>query len=173
MNEQSRKKITAQNHFNVLDLSLLLLALLAAVAIWQRTNLRFFFEGERVKSSYSVSFTVSAVRPDAVELLAADTPLYVRAGDTAHELGRLIDDATALPHTVLMPREDDAVEVLLPLENPALLVDLSGVLLCRGVLRDGALVLDNGLVLRPDMVLTVFTERAEMQISVHSITENV
>lgn len=173
MNEQSRKKMNAQNHFNILDLSILLLALLAAVAIWQRTNLRFFFEGDRVKGSYSVSFTVSGVRPDVGELLAADTVLYLRTDDTAQELGRLIDDAVALPHTVLMPREEGVTEVLLPLESPALLVDFSGALLCRGVLREGALVLDNGLVLRPDMEMTVFTERAEIQILISTITENV
>ena len=174
MNEQSHKKITPQNHLNLLDLALVLLALLSIVAIWQRSNLRFFFEGEREKSSYTVAFTVSAVRADTAELLQADTVLYVREGETAHELGRLAEDATVLPHTVLMPKGDGSVaEVLLQKDDPRALFDLNGSFTCRGVLRDGALVLEGGITLSPDMELSVFTSRGEMQIFVRSITENL
>ena len=174
MNEQPRKKIRPQNHLNVLDLALLLLALLAIIAVWQRNNLRFLFEGDRVKSSYTVTFTVSAVRADTADLLGVDTVLYVRDGNTAHELGRLTKDAEVLPHTVLMPRGDGGVaEVVLSPDDPQALFDLNGAFTCRGVPRDGALVLEGGLTLSPEMELSVFTSRGEMQIFVRSITENL
>ena len=174
MNEQAKKKITPQNHLNILDLALLLLALLAAVAIWQRGNLRFFFEGDRVKSSYSVSFTVSGVHPDTAALLSADTMLYVGEGHNVQELGRLTDDALVFSHTVLMPREDGtAAHVVLPAANPLAVVDLGATFTCRGVLRDGTLVLDSGLVLAPDAEIAAFTERGEIRICIQSITENV
>ena len=174
MNEQSRKKITPQNHFNALDLALLLLALLAAVAIWQRSNLRFFFEGDRVKSSYSVSFCVTAVRADTAELLTADTMLYACVGDEVYELGRLADNATVLPRTIwVMGTGGMAVEAVLPEGDSTALVNFNATFTCRGVLRDGALVLDNGLVLSPDAEILAFTERGEMRISIRTITENV
>ena len=173
MNEQSRKKITAHNHFNVIDLALLLLALLAVIAVWQRNNLRYFFEGDRVKSSYTVALTVSAVRADTAELLTADTMLYVREDGVVHELGRLVDDAVLLPHTVQMPRADGGVVEVLPADSPTALFDLSASFTCRGVLRDGSLVLDNGLVLHPEMELSAFTEHGEVHIFIRSITENV
>ena len=172
---EQRKKIVPQNHFNIIDLALLLLALLAAVAIWQRQNLAFLLEGDRVKASYSVTVSVSSVRRDAAELLTADTALYVKSGNDTKELGRLLDDALVLPRTVLMPRGDgeSAVEVLLPVGDEAELVDLHVTLICRGIIRDGALVLDNGVFLQPDMELRAFTDRGEWQISVLSIMENV
>ncbi|MBQ3064098.1 MAG: hypothetical protein IJC99_04780 [Clostridia bacterium] len=175
MNEQSRKKIAAKNHFHVLDLALLLLALFLIVGIWQRDNLRFLFEGERDKSSYSVSFSVSAVPPEAAALLTADTVLYTSTEEGNTELGRLLDDARVLPRTHLMPREDgeDVVEVFLPTGDLRALCDLTATFVCRGVLRDGVLVLDNGLLLRPDMELSAHTARGEVQIFVRAITENL
>ena len=172
MNDQMQKKVTAQNRLNVLDLALLLLALLAAIAVWQRHNLRFFFEGDRVKASYSVSLAVSAVRAEKAELLTADTVLYLRDGEDLYELGRLTADAEMLPCAVLMPRADGGVaEVILPTGHPSALFDLNATFTCRGVLRDGALVLDSGAILRPDMEIVLYTERGEMQASIRLITE--
>ncbi len=174
MNDQSQKKITSQNRLNILDLALLLLALLAVIAIWQRENLRFFFEGDRVKSSYSVSFTVSAVRDDTADLLTADTMVYLKTDGAVYELGRLSDDADRLPCAVLMPRADGGTaEVILPADDPAALFDLNATFVCRGILRDGALVLDSGVVLRPEMEMLLLTERGEMWAFIRSITENV
>lgn len=172
MNEQSKRKMIPRNYFSALDLALLLLAVLVAVAIWQRSNLRFLFEGDRVKASYSVTLSVNGVRPEVADLLSADTALFLKGENSTEELGRLVDDPLLLPRTVILPEAGDTA-VLLPPEDERSLVDINATLLCRGIVRDGALVLDSGAVLQPGAELAVFTEKGEVTVVILSVTENV
>ena len=166
MSEQENKKGRAARRISWLDIAVILLAILCVVAVWQRANLQFFFEGEHEQTSFSVVLLARAVPETAAEMLAKDTRVYQGGA----EVGVVTDGPSLLPCTVLLPGEngDAAVEVT----NPNGLVDLSVTLTCQGVLRDGGLVLSSGAVLLVGETADYQTEQGALSFTVMLITKN-
>ena len=157
----------------LLDVAVLLLVVLTLVATWQQSNLKYVFEGDHTPRSFSVSFEVVNVTQDALDGLQENTVLFVAAERGLLELGTLLDDPVTLPHVTQMAGDGKTPpqNVILPQGAGERYVDATGTLLCRGVLRDGSLMVgDIRLSVGEEIVVT--TERGKFHICVLSMSEN-
>ncbi len=157
----------------LLDVAVLFLALLTALAVWQQSNLAYIFEADHTPRSFAVSFEITNVRYTAIESLAAGTPVYVGTERGTVELGALLDAPAVLPRIKEVMGEEGmpSTNVLLPQNDPDRYVDVTGTFLCRGVLREGALVLGD-VTLSVGSDVLVSASESNLQIRVLSISEN-
>ncbi|MBR2011371.1 MAG: hypothetical protein IKA06_06475 [Clostridia bacterium] len=158
MNNDEKSRAQKHTKMNILDVAIVLLVLLTALAIWQKDNLAQIFENDRTKSSFAVAFEITAVRYDLVDDLAASTVIYAETEDGFVELGMLLDEP------VITLREGAA-------GSEYAYVDLACTLSCHGILREGALVVDRDLILEVSEQLSVVTETSNLHLQVISITE--
>ncbi len=158
MNNEEKGKALSRVKGNVFDVAVVLLVLFTLLVFWQKNNLMKIFENDRTKNAFAVAFEITDVRYDLVNDLAAGTVMYTVCDDATVELGMMLDEPviTSLDATLT---EGDTM------------VDLAGTLSCHGVLREGALVVDQALILAVGEELFVATEISNMQIRVISITE--
>lgn len=156
----------------ILDVAVVLLALLLAVCLWQKNNIAYFFEGDTAQKAYSVTFTVENVRYDTTKTLVAGSKVYVTTDKGQGELGTLQDAPDVLPRLSTAVTPAGSVAVLMPQTDPQRFVDLCGTLVCRGILRNDALVLSACSLCVGD-TLVVQTEYNTLLLRVVSITENM
>lgn len=167
------KYITARVRFRLLDIAILLLVVLTAVAAWQQSNLAYVFEADHTPRSFAVSFEITNVPHTAIDSLTANTVVYTRTDRGMVELGALIDEPAELPHITQMPGEagEPYTNVIMPQNDEGRYVDVTGTFLCRGVLREGALVMgDVTLSVGSDVWVT--TTEGNFYFHVLSISEN-
>ena len=143
---------------NVFDVAVFLLIVFVVLGIFHKNLLTVAFERDRSMHAYTVAFEVSSVRYDVVDDLAPDAVMYTVQGEERMKLGSMLDEPVIVSHTGADPQG-------------SAIVDLTGTLLCYGLLREGALVLPNGCLLTVGKDLAVNTEVATMTIRVISITE--
>ncbi|MBQ9803057.1 MAG: DUF4330 family protein [Clostridia bacterium] len=165
-------KRATRAHVRVLDIALVLLIVFSALAVWQKGNLAYVFESDRTQTVYSVSFRVSGVRYDATELLQAGTALYVSTDGDKAEIGTLSVAPTVLPRVETVENREGTVEVIKPQVEPHQIVDVNGVFTCRGVLREGVLVIGEAALSVGDRI-TIFTDRGSFVFEVLTIAENL
>lgn len=157
----------------LLDVAVLLLLVLTLVAVWQQSNLKYVFEGDHTPQSFSVSFEVINVPQSAIDTLNENTVLFATADRGLVELGTLLDDPVTLPHVTQMTGEGTTppVNVILPQNGGERYVDATGTLLCRGVMRDGSLMVGD-ISLSAGEEIWVTTEQGKFYVCVLSISEN-
>ncbi|MBR7112837.1 MAG: hypothetical protein IKC75_07995 [Clostridia bacterium] len=158
MNNEEKGQGKARWRINVLDVAILLLVLFSLLVIIHRNNLVEAFERDRVGHSYSVAFEVTSVRYDVVSDLEVGTDFYTLNGRDRVKLGSMLDEP------LITLRAGEAI-------TGSTMVDLSGTLLCHGILREGALVLPEGYLLFAGSDLVMNTEVATITVRVISITE--
>ncbi len=170
----SKEKYTVTRvRVTLLDVAVLLLLVLTLVATWQQGNLKYVFEGDHTPQSFSVSFEVINVPQSAVDTLNENTVLFATADRGAVELGTLLDDPAILPHVTQMTAGDTTPpkNVIVPQNGGERYVDATGTLLCRGVMRDGSLMVGD-IRLTVGEKIWVMTEQGKFHFSVLSVSEN-
>lgn len=166
------KRIAVHSHARLLDVAVLLLVLLSLVALWQRRNLAYVFEGDHTPRSYSVSFEILGVRRDTALTLEADTMLYAKTEEGTAELGVLTNELTVLPRIREVKGEDGEYRnVLMPIVGDGAFVDAAGTLSCHGVMREGKLMVGELLLAVGEDILVV-GEGLELELHVVSLSEN-
>ncbi len=167
------KYITTRVRLRLLDITLLLLAVLTAVATWQQSNLAYIFEADHTPRSFAVSFEITNVPHTAIDSLTANTVVYTHTDRGMVELGALVDEPTEMPHIMSMAGEAGTppTNVIMPQNDVYRYVDATGTFLCRGVLREGALVMGD-VVLSVGSDVWVTTTEGNFYFHVLSISEN-
>lgn len=166
------KRTAVHSHARLLDVAVLLLAVLSLVALWQRHNLAYVFEGDRTPRSYSVSFEILGVRRDTALALEAETVLYAKTEQGAAELGVLTNELTVLPRILEVKGENgESCNVLMPIVGNGAFVDAAGTFSCHGVMREGKLAVGE-VVLAVGEELSVVGEGLELELRVVSLSEN-
>ena len=158
MNNEENKRAKDGTCVNVVDVAVLLLLVFAVLAFVHKSQWVRTFEQDRASHAYTVAFETAAVRYDVVDDLAVGTVTYTVIGEERVVLGSLLDEPVITAHTGSVADGGTAV-------------DLAGTLLCHGVLREGALVLPEGCVLRVGDDLLLNTETSVVAVRVISITE--
>ncbi|MBO7342060.1 MAG: hypothetical protein J6U87_05215 [Clostridia bacterium] len=158
-----------ERRFLLLDVAIILLALFAALGVWQRDNLKSFFEKEEMGENYALTFEVKRVRSTTAELLQKDVAFYTEADGERVLLGTLVQSVAVSAATVYLPHPDPArgtVEAVYPLDEHEYLQDVSGELSCMGVENDGALFLGGTLLVCKGQQIAVQTETVDIVITV-------
>ena len=137
----------------VLDVVIFLLILLTVLSLWQRENLRLMFERPQEEKAYAVTVSLKEPNEESIALLTEGTTLYVTDGDGARRmLGTLSDE----------------VEVATLAEGE---LAVCGTVSCRGVWREGKLLLSGGDTLLIGAEYAVSTDKGEYTLVVLSFTE--
>ncbi len=163
---------SARKHFNLLDLALVLLALLAIVGVWQRNNLKQLFSDKELLEEYVITFEVKRVRSTTARLLDKDVALYTVSGEESVALGRLTQPVAVSPATVFLPHTGtgtgtlEMVEAVYPQDEYEYYQDVGGELSCRGIERDGAFFLDGKMLLVKGQQIQARTETIDIVITV-------
>lgn len=166
-----RKKFTYHRRIHLLDVALIALLVLSVLAVWQRQNLAYIFEGDHTQRAYSVSFETVGVEYGATESLLANTVVFANTEQGAAELGVLLDEVTVLPRTQRVMGEDGTYsDVLMLPQKDSDLVDAVGTLSCHGVMREGALIVGD-VTLTVGESLLVSGADFELEFRVLSISE--
>ncbi len=158
-----------ERRFRLLDVAIILLALFAAVGIWQRDNLKDMFEKEEILESYVVTFEVKRVRSTTAELLQKDVCFYTEAGEERILLGALTQPVAVSAATVYLPHPDPdrgTVEAVYPQDDHEYLQDVGGELSCKGIEHDGSFFAGGTLLLSKGQQLAVQTETVDIVITV-------
>ncbi len=158
MNNEENARAKRSARVNVVDVAVLLLVAFAVLAFFHKSRLVSAFERDRTSHAYTVAFETLAVRYDVVDDLTVGTVTYTVMGEERVVLGSLVDEPVITLHTGAAP-EGGAT------------VDLSATLLCYGMLRENALVLPEGYVLRVGDEVILNTEVSVVAVRVISITE--
>jgi hypothetical protein len=165
--ERSMKK-----RFNLLDLALILLALLAIVGLWQRNNLKRLFSDKELLEEYVITFEVKRVRSTTAQLLDKDVALYTDAGEESVVLGKLTQPVAVSPATVFLAHSGtgtgtvEMVEAVYPQDEYEYYQDVGGELSCRGIERGGSFFLDGKLLLVKGQQIAARTETIDIVITV-------
>lgn len=163
------KRLANRQRSHLLDVAVIALLVLSLIAVWQRQNLAYIFEGDHTQRAYSVSFEMVGVRYGVAESLSANTVVY--AEKDAAELGILLDDVTVLPRAQRVIGEDGShTDVLMLPREDSDPVDAVGTLSCHGVMRAGALVVGD-VTLAVGESLFVFGNDSQLELRVLSISE--
>ena len=156
--------------FGLVDAVIVLLVLFAVVGLWQRKNLESLFTAEEVLDRYTVTFEVKKVRSTTGELLKKDTAFYATEDGELVSLGALEQDVVTSPASeTLRDANGDNITVVYPEDNNEYLRDVSGVLVCEGVERDGAFLVGGKMYLAYDKTISVQTETADLEIVIKNI----
>lgn len=172
MANEVKDKRSARAHVRVLDIALVLLIVFSALAVWQKGNLAYVFESDHTQTVYSVTFRINNVRYDAAEILHTGSALYMDANGTKAEIGTLSDEPTVLPRVEEIQDDEGIIEVIKPQDAPYRTVDVNGVFTCRGVLREGVLLIGDRAICVGESV-TVYTDRGSFLFEVLTIAENL
>ncbi len=161
---------SAKRHFNLLDAAIILLALLAVIGVWQRSNLQKLFTVDEVLENYTVTFEIKKVRSTTIDQLQKGTELYLMQEDDHLSLGVLSQQLSVAAATVyLQDRDGNTVKAVYPQDNHEYLLDADGVLLCEGVEHDGAFLAGGKLYLAINQTVRVQTETADFEIRITGI----
>ncbi len=158
-----------ERRFRLLDVALILLALFAALGIWQRDNLKDFFEKDEHMESYAVTFEVKRVRSTTAQLLEKDVAFYAEGDGERVLLGTLTQPVAVSAATVYLPHPDPergTVEAVYPLDDYEYLQDVGGELSCRGIEQDGSLFVGGTLLVCKGQQIAVQTETVDIVITV-------
>ena len=163
------KRIAYHQRTRLLDIAVIALLVLSLIAVWQRQNLAYIFEGDHTQRAYSVSFVMVGVEYGAAESFPANAVVYAEKG--AVELGVLLDDITVLPRTQRLMGEDGSyTDVLMLPREDSDPVDAVGTLSCHGVMRAGTLVVGD-VTLAVGESLLVSGKDSQLELRVLSISE--
>ncbi len=165
------KKIAYRQRIRLLDVAVIALLVLSLLAVWQRQNLAYIFEGDHTQRAYSVSFEMVGVEYGATGSLFANTVVYVNTEQGPAELGILLDELTVLPRVQRMMGEDGTYSdvVMLPREDGDL-VDAVGTLSCHGVMRESTLVVGD-VTLAVGKSLLVSGKDSQLELRVLCVSE--
>ncbi len=158
-----------ERRWRLLDVAIILLALFAAIGIWQRDNLKDLFEKEEILESYVVTFEVKRVRSTTAELLQKDVAFYTDSKGEHVLLGMLTQPVAVSAATVFLPHPDPdrgTVEAVYPQDNYEYLQDVGGELACRGVEHDGSFFVGGRMLLSKGQQIAVKTETVDIVITV-------
>ena len=168
---KEERKMKKQIRFNLLDAVLVVLALLCVIGIWQRANLQKLFTPEGENDDYIITFEVKRLRSTTADLLDKDTLFYIEENGEREELGKLSERVSASAATVyLQDASGNTVSAVYPESSYEYLLDVSGSLQCRGMMSDGAFLLNGKVFLAVNQTVSVRTERADLEIRVVSIS---
>ena len=165
-------KLTGKSgrRFNLLDLALVLLLVLALVGVWQRASLQSLFTTDELLENYTVSFEVKKLRSTTVDLLQKDTVLYIMVNGERVDLGTLNEQVAASAATVyLQDRNGNTVKAVYPQDAHEYLLDVTGVLTCAGVENEGSFFVGGKMHLAVNQTVRVQTETADLEIRVTGI----
>ena len=170
MKNSETKSVFSRIRFNLVDVALILLAILAIVGVWQRKNLQQLFDSGEALESYTVTFEIKKIRSTTADLLEKGTALYLEEGDTQVPLGTLAEQVSTSAATVyLQNSEGETVKAVYPQDNFEYLLDAVGVLNCRGIEHNGAFLLEGKSFLAVNQVINAYTETADFEIRITSI----
>ena len=156
--------------FNLLDVSLVLLLVLALLGVWQRSNLQNLFTSDKLLENYTVSFEIKKVRSTTVDLLQKDTALYIINNGERVDLGTLNEQVAASAATVyLQDRNGNTVKAVYPQDAHEYFLDVTGVLTCAGVENGGSFFVGGKLHLAINQTVSVQTETADFEIRITGI----
>lgn len=154
----------------LLDVVIVLLVLFAVVGLWQRRHLENLFTTDEVLERYTVTFEIKKVRSTTGELLKKDTAFYVKEGEELISLGVLEQDvAASAASETLRDAEGNVVTAVYPEDKNEYLWDVSGVLVCEGLERDGAFLAGGKTYLAYNKTMLAQTETADLEIVIKGI----
>jgi len=158
-----------ERRFRLLDAAIILLALFAALGVWQRDNLKDLFEKEEILENYVVTFEVKRVRSTTAALLQKDVEFYTEKDGERVLLGALTQPVAVSAATVYLPHPDPekgTVEAVYPQDAYEYLQDVGGELSCKGIEHDGSFFVGGQLLLSKGEQLAVKTELVDIVITV-------
>ena len=170
MAAREERKPKTHLRFNLLDAVLILLAVLCVVGVWQRHNLQKLFASDAETESFAVTFEIKQLRSTTVDLLEKDTAFYLVEQGEEIALGVLQERVSASAATVyLQDAAGNTVTAVYPEDNYRYLLDVNGILTCRGVMSDGTFLLNGRTYLAVNQVMAVYTEAADLEIRITGI----
>ena len=159
-----------KRRFNVLDIAIIVLVLLAVIGVWQRQNLQNLFTADELLEQYTVSFEIQKVRSTTIDQLKKGDALYVEGDEGQILLGTLNDQLSVAAATVyLQDRDGNTVKAVYPQDANEYLLDASGVLRCEGVEHDDSFLLGGKLYLAVNQTVSARSETADLEIRIISI----
>ncbi len=165
MSEKSVKR-----HFNLLDAAIILLALLAVIGVWQRSNLQKLFTADEMLENYTVTFEIKKIRSTTIDQLPKDTEFYLAQEEERVSLGVLSQQLSVAAATVyLQDRNGETVKAVYPQDSHEYLLDANGVLSCEGVTHDGSFLVGGKIYLAINQTVSVETETADFEIRITGI----
>ena len=158
-----------ERRFRLLDAAIILLALFAALGIWQRDNLKDLFEKEEILESYVVTFEVKRVRSTTAELLQKGVAFYAEENGERVLLGTLTQPVAVSAATVYLPHPDPdrgTVEAVYPQDDYEYLQDVGGELACKGIEHGGSFFVGGSMLVSKGQQIVVQTEVVDIVITV-------
>ena len=165
-NMQQSEKRSARK-FNVIDLFIIILVLLCVLGIVFRSQISEWIGVEKNVEEYKLSFEVSEIRYTSDKYFQAGSKVYIDSGNAL--LGTIDGNCTILPSEVYVEGPDGVpVKVNCPKDT---YIDISGVIKCLGIEKDGGFYLSGTYAIAPGSQLKVHTEMINFIITVTEISK--
>ncbi len=165
----SEKRVNRR--FNVLDIAIILLVLLALIGVWQRSNLQKLFTVDEMLEEYTVTFEIRKIRSTTIEGLDPGSELYLvqEEGERIY-LGTLSQQLSVSAAIEYLPDKDgNSVPAVYPQDSHEYFLDADGVLRCEGIEHDGSFLLGGQVYLAINQRVSVQTEIADFEIRITGI----
>ena len=163
--QQNEKR--SERKFNVIDAFIIILALLCILGIVFRSQVAEFIGVEKNVEEYELSFVVSEIRYTSNKYFQAESEVYLDSGNLL--LGTIEGNCTFLPAEVYVDGPDGVpVKINCP---PDTYIDVSGIIKCLGIEKDGGFYLGGTYYIAPGSQLKVHTEMINFVITVLEISK--
>lgn len=164
-NQKTEKK-TSKYRFNAVDAFIIVLALLCALGIYFRSNIKSWMGIDKDLKEYSITFIVENIRASSDQYLTVGNEVYISS--TGLSIGTL-SASSSLPATATLKNEfGETVEVTYP-ENTN--IDVTGTITCKGIQKDDGFYLKGSYLISPGTVINANTEMFDFSFTVISIEE--
>ena len=158
---------------NIFDIVLILLLVLCIVGVWQRNNIQKLFASGDELDAYTVTFEIKKLRSTAADLLTTDTAFYTEDNGVRVSLGKLSASPSVSAAVEYMYDENgNIVEAVYPEDDYEYLLDVTGLLSCRGILENGSFLLEGKTYLAVNQTIMAYTEKADFEIRIVAIEKN-
>ena len=152
--------------FNAVDAFIIVLAMLCAIGIYFRSNIKSWVGIDKELKEYKITFTVESIKSTSDQYLAVGNEVYVSS--TGLSIGTL-STCSSVPSTATVENElGEAIEVTYP-ENTY--IDVTGTITCKGIEKEDGFYLKGSYVISPGTVISANTEMLDFSLTVISIEE--
>ena len=158
---------SSERRFNIVDVFIVVLVSLCILGVCFRGPVSKWIGIEKNVEEYKVSFEISEIRYTSDKYFQAGSKVYLDSGNAL--FGTIEGNCSILPATTYVNGPDGVpVKVNYPKDT---YVDVSGVIKCLGLEKEGAFYLGGTYSIAPGTQLKVHTEMINFVITVTEISK--
>ena len=163
---QKIEKKAYKYRFNAIDAFIIVLALLCALGIYFRSNIKSWIGIDKDLKEYNITFTVENISASSEQYLTAGNEIYISSNGLS--VG-ILSSSASLPASATLKNElGETIEVTYP-ENTY--IDVAGTITCKGIKKDDGFYLKGTYLISPGTIINASTEMFDFSFTVISIED--